>query len=69
MRDPGVELWICEARERGFPVLVTGLVLLVVVIGIPMWLALPMLGLPMLMGLVVGAREAFMPVEPPADPG
>lgn len=65
--SPEFDAWIQDARDGGFPVLATGVVLFCVVLGWPFWSVVLTLGLLLAVVLVICAPFAF-PVSDPDDP-
>lgn len=59
--------WVNDAREGGFPAVITGLVLLCGVLDWPFWSAVLALGLMVIVVLLITASAAF-PVSEPDDP-
>lgn len=59
MPPEDAQVWISDAREHGFPVMVTGVVLLAIVLGMPLWAAGLLVLIPMLAAQTVAARCIF----------
>lgn len=69
MPDPAQDRdnWITDAREHGFPVMVTGVVLLVALLGLPVMAAWALVLLPMFAVQLCLARRAFPMPDEDAD--
>jgi type IV secretory pathway TrbD component len=55
----GSQDWVSDARAHGLPVMVTGVLLLTVVLGLPLWVAGLLVLIPMTAAQVAAARSAF----------
>jgi hypothetical protein len=53
------QAWISDARAHGLPVMVTGVLLLMSVLGLPLWAAWLLVLIPMTAVQVAAARSAF----------
>lgn len=60
--------WIRDAREHGFPVMVTGVFLLCAVLGMPLLVAGLLVLIPMLAAQTCAARHAFPMPEQDTGP-
>lgn len=65
MTPDEAQRWISDAREHGFPVVVTGVVLFHGVLGLPPWATVVLLALLLFPLMVLGAARALTDADWP----